>query len=421
MPNQSSLDEAREQALTDNTAQGVLKNLKELYANRARTNTRWIWELLQNARDTSANIDETLVVTIEHKKRELTFQHNGPRFTAPDIAHLIYHGSSKFENKETIGQYGSGFLTTHLLSSKIFVSGQIEGGHSFEFCLDRAIGSVEELKESMSTAWKYFKNGLSEKPSDDTLPTRFRYPIADDAVDVVKHGLAMLRQCAAFAVVFNKEFSCIDIKTCDYTVSFEVIERIPLEAQLQQIIVSENYNGHKEDRRYLLATGQKSFVAVPLKSTDSSQICLPINDIPRLFLGFPLIGTERFSFPAVINSVRFTPTEDRDGVYIGQNDNDKANIENQQALEEACKLLIAIIEFAASSGWQNAYTLANTLPIPSSRWLKSERLRDILTDKFIDKLRDISIIINKNGDVMSPRQSKLPFAIVRSYGSAHVV
>ena len=48
-----SKDEIKARVLTDNTAQGILKQLKNLQSSRARLQKRWIWELLQNARDAS--------------------------------------------------------------------------------------------------------------------------------------------------------------------------------------------------------------------------------------------------------------------------------------------------------------------------------------------------------------------------------
>ena len=109
-------NEIKNQVLTENTAQGGLNHLKALESNRARMQTRWIWELLQNARDTSTDDGKRLVASVKYGQGELIFQHNGAKFKIKEIAHLIYHGSTKFEDEETIGQYGSGFLTTHLLS-----------------------------------------------------------------------------------------------------------------------------------------------------------------------------------------------------------------------------------------------------------------------------------------------------------------
>ena len=99
----------------------------------------------------------------------------------------------------------------------------------------------------------------------------------------------------------------------------------------------------------LLTSGtQETSVVVPLKSDSNGMECLSIDKIPRLFLGFPLVGTEAFSFPAVINSFNFTASENRDGVPLGQSDNE-ANLTNQSVIEEAYALLVKMLKFAGST------------------------------------------------------------------------
>ena len=96
--------------------------------------------------------------------------------------------------------------------------------------------------------------------------TKFEYPINGDAVDAVKQGIAMLKKCAPFVVVFNEEFSRIDIKSPDESMSFEVINRTSLgQDGLYEITVSENENGNQQNSVYLLAEGKRTSVAVPLE------------------------------------------------------------------------------------------------------------------------------------------------------------
>ncbi|RKU29213.1 hypothetical protein C6495_14430, partial [Candidatus Poribacteria bacterium] len=221
MTTQLKKAETKDNVLSENTAQGVYQKLNELMSNRASRLTRWIWELLQNARDASMGKD-SLIATVQCLPNELTFLHNGKGFTDREIAHLIFHGSTKVEEERTIGQYGTGFLTTHLLSPTIDVSGQL-GDSWFNFCLERKPDSVEALRESMDRAWENFKVFPSlQVPIPDCFTTRFVYPIEDDAVDAVEKGIAMLKQCAPFVVVFNQEFSRIDIENRGETMCFEV-------------------------------------------------------------------------------------------------------------------------------------------------------------------------------------------------------
>ena len=74
---QSSPDEVKNRVLTENTAQSVLNYFKALESNRTRMRTRWIWELLQNARDTSTNAGGCLVASVTYESGYVVFQHNG--------------------------------------------------------------------------------------------------------------------------------------------------------------------------------------------------------------------------------------------------------------------------------------------------------------------------------------------------------
>ena len=145
-------------------------------------------------------------------------------------------------------------------------------------------------------------------------------------------------------------------------------------------------------------------------SINNGQICLPVDDTPRIFLGFPLVGTENFSFPAIINSFEFTPTPNRDGVYLGQSDNDKANIVNQAIMEEACELLINLISFAASSGWRDIHRLANVPTIRKTYWLNPEWLRVCLKEQFVAQIRQTPVVINKANHPRTPRNAMLSVA-----------
>ncbi len=409
MPNE--YDNIRTRVLTDNTAQGVLNHLRALESNRTHVLTRWVWELLQNARDASANSDTDLVASIEHTQETIFFQHNGANFKVDEIAHLIYHGSTKIESTESIGQYGSGFLTTHLLSPDIDVSGQLDDGMYFEFQLKREVGSVGELSQSMDQAWSDFQSSLLDSSVENDFTTRFQYPLRAASAEAVDAGLAMLKRCAPFVVVFNQEFSRIDFKSPDETMNFTVVKRTPLEQEgLQQITVEESKNGSRTEKKYLLVQGEQASVAVALGSIGDDLACLPVGDTPRLFLGFPLIGTENFSFPAVINSLSFTPTENRDGVYLGQSGNDVANINNQTVIEEACELLVRLLRFVASSGWRDAYFLATVPDIHERDWLNPDWLRNCLEKLLIENVRQTPTVLNEASEEIPPDNIELAIA-----------
>ena len=400
-----SKDEIKDRILTENTAQGILNHLKELESNRARMQRRWIWELLQNARDAAADHNTHLVATVELGNGELVFQHNGRGFTMEEVAHLIYHGSTKLEDVDTLGQYGSGFLTTHLLSPEIDVSGQLNNGGTFNFRLKREIGSAKALSDSMDRAWNEFD--ASAQVMADSFTTRFRYPVTEESVGAVEEGIETLKQCAPFVVVFNRQFRRINIESPEETMTFEVVERVPLQEGLQTVTVGISEHGSLRERKYLLAEGGRVSVTVPVAPTDDGLVCLPLEDIPRLFLGFPLVGTETFSFPAVINSLAFTPTENRDGVYLGQSD-DEANQTNQAVIEDACDLHVKLIEFATESRWANVHTLADIPATSEQIWLNRDWLHNRL-GQLVSQIRQTPAVISRDA-ALFPIDSIVPLA-----------
>ena len=289
--------------------------------------------------------------------------------------------------------------------------GQLEDGRSFDFRLKREVGSVIELSDSMRKAERDFENSLSNTPTTHSFTTEFRYPLRDDAREVVEEGIATLKQCAPFVVAFNQQFSKINIQTSDGTVEFEVVERTLLdEDRIEQVTVSETENETQSVRQYILVSGDRSSVTFPMElDSEGQQVCLPVDDIPKLFLGFPLVGTENFSFPAIINSFKFTPTVNRDGVYLWRAD-DTANQENQAVLEEASELLVELIQFAASSGWHNAYHLAEIPDVQAQSWLDETRLRTSLAGTLIQRIRKTPAVLNESGEAILPGEAKLPLA-----------
>ena len=407
-----NFDDTRTKVLTENTAQGVFKHLNEMKSSGRHK--RWIWELLQNARDVSIDADNHLIAKIRYSGEELFFSHNGRGFTVDEIAHLIFYGSTKVEDERAIGQYGSGFLTTHLLSWEIDVSGQLDDDQWFSFRLSRKPESVRALQESMEQAWEAFKNSVKES-RPESLPgsftTQFVYPIKNpEAERAVTEGIETLKQCAPYVVISNPQFSRINIDFPDEKMYFEAKRPELNPSSIQQITVTEDTNGNSKDRQYLQTRDdQNTSVTVPLESKDGSLVCQPVEKIPRLFLGFPLVGTEAFSFPAVINSFKFTPTENRNGVYLGKND-DPENNTNQAVIEEACTLFTRLLQHAALAGWHHGHRWVEIPTVQGNDWIDAEWLKNCVKNKLMTAIYETPVVLNETGNAISMREAVLPVA-----------
>lgn len=413
----TKIDNAFKNVYAAKTAQSVWNDIKELQRFPSRR-TRWIWELLQNAIDASPSVDNPLIAEIKYRPGKLIFSHNGRSFKAAEVAHLIASGSTKYEDEEAIGEFGSGFLTTHLLSLEIEVLGQLDDGQEFAFLLARNMESRDALEDSMKQAEDDFKNSLNRPtpPIPGPFTTQFIYPIKDDAVNAVKAGIETLEQCAPYVVAFNKKFDHInidvDIKECRKTFSFKAITPPELNSPIQQITVKEYKNDNLKEREYLLAQGKEgTSVIVPLESNSSRWECLPPKNISRLFKAFPLIGTESFSFPAVINNSSdfFTPTEARDDIPLGES-NDKANTQNRAVIKEACKLLVNLLKYASSKYWHHVHLWAEIPVIQHKDEKTREWLRTHVKEKLIEEIRQTPVVLNEVSNVMTPKDACLPLA-----------
>jgi hypothetical protein len=76
-------------------------------------------------------------------------------------------------------------------------------------------------------------------------------------------------------------------------------------------------------------------IAVPVKQTENGIQILPLTpNVPRLFCDFPLLGTEAFPFPVIINNPTFNPTEPRDGIFLTRTERPNARYRPQQGHPE---------------------------------------------------------------------------------------
>ena len=405
-------DQAKTRILASNTAQGVHKHLRALESNRSRVLPRWIWELLQNARDVSGG-NASLVASVEVRDGELTFCHNGRGFEPDEITHLVYYGSTKLEHDDAVGQFGSGFLTTHLLSPTIEVSGQLTDGQTFAFRLDRGGDSVIDLQGRMDASFEAFKSSLAPAVdgSDPGAATTFRYVIDERASEAVQKGVQALALAGPYVTAVNREFRRIQVLTANSGIVLELRSRRVLAEHIEEVEVdvSAHESAPRERRSHVVAEFDGVAVAVPFERLGEELSLMSPIIAPKLLLGFPLIGTENFSFPAVVHSLRFSPTEDRDGVYLGQSD-DQVNRENQAVLEQACRLLLSIARLAAKSGWTRIHVLADVPPISAQRWLEEAWLRNCLRTHLVDPIRTTPSVLTESGSAVAPKDSTLPTA-----------
>src|SRR5574344_1826001 len=147
-------------SLRNGAANRILQLLqKQRYSNNENSVKRWIWELCQNAKDV-CNSSGKVKINIEYdeNQKKVFFRHNGKAFSMGNILSLINQSSSKDRNdgsERKSGKFGTGFITTHLLSEIVNISGILEsdsGYSNFNISLDRRGKEKSEIIDAMEKA-----------------------------------------------------------------------------------------------------------------------------------------------------------------------------------------------------------------------------------------------------------------------------
>ena len=400
-------NEIRIQALIDNTAQGIFNFLKEIENKREIYEKRWIWELLQNALD-AAPPDRKIEVEIIKDYSKLIFTHNGRAFKPEEVAHLIYHGSTKREQE--IGKFGTGFLVTHLLSRKVVVRGERQDGKRFKFELDRDGATFERIKELMENTWDAYVNslGASEKAAGRNA-AEYRYPLTEISLKSVDAGLRELTIIAPYILAFNDKLAAIKITDQTRKVKFELVNEIEQENCINKLVKEEEQGKPPIFHEVWMARENDIEIAIRGRKCDDKTCRVEkLEGIPKIFIAFPLFGTQDLPFPAVVNSRLFEPTDKRDGIYLGSKDTDDIK-RNKNLLEEATELFVRLVSHLSSNKMENIHTLLYLEVPPEKDWLDKTWYTNLLT-KLVAEIMSEKVLKTENGCLIALDESFIPIS-----------
>jgi hypothetical protein len=344
-----SIEQGRKEDGSRSIADKIKSRLHDLDKTVENNQGRWAWELLQNAKDSIAEETERAVsIQIELNEETVEFRHNGLHFTELDIRGLINQISSKETDEgeltKNTGRFGTGFLTTHLLSRKVKVRGLVKTKntdfYSFNFLLDREGSTTAELTPKVDSTWKEFQESskkISSAIDLDGFNTSFCYLLEKESQkEIARKGLEEFSNLIPYVLAFIPRISRVEIndKTTGETVTFEVSE-----SDRDSLITTVEKTGSTSQANVLILKlgNDKVSIATEIEEVEGAYFVKNLEDTPKLFCDFPLIGTEKFHFPVVVNSFFFNPQTERDGVWLKGTD-DKEALENQTILEEAVEL-----------------------------------------------------------------------------------
>lgn len=369
-----SIETGRKEDGNRSIADKIIKRLHDLDKTVENNQGRWAWELLQNAKDSIADSDTRKVsIKITLEEGVVHFSHNGLHFTEQDIRGLINQISSKEveegEQTKKTGRFGTGFLTTHLLSKKVHVKGIVETEnnefYTFEFPLDREANTVAQLIPKIEGSWSAFHEStkrINSNYSRDDFNTSFSYNLrTSEQKNIARLGIEEFSKLIPFVFAFIPKIFKVYVidKTSNTEIEFEnsIVEASNFILKITKII-----NKNKSDIFILTKHDDKVAIAIEVKVSEKGYFFVGNEDIPKLFCDFPLIGTESFHFPMIVNSFYFTPQTERDGIWLkGKTDTvDKEVEENQSLLVAAAKLYQEFLEHSYSQNFYEYFNISET-------------------------------------------------------------
>jgi hypothetical protein len=347
---------------------------------------RWVWELLQNAMDTTNNERPTRVdILIDENTNNLHFKHNGNPFKVDNITYLVNQQSSKprlvniNERRRTIGKFGTGFITTHLLSEKVTLKSTVDAGNfghkQFELLLDRSGKDEAELFEGVKKSMEILLN-LDQLPDvvnyeKKNLNTEFIYHLNVSGLDVAKIGVDDLMDSLPFTMSFVRNIDTIQIvnnksyvyQGCEQLYSNIFIHTIILNgSELRQILTVES-------------SIEDATIAIEVKKQVNSIEFVELDDrTPRLFCNYPFIGTELMNLPVIFNSSSFNVYQERRNGIILKNAETQEILENKKLILECNKLLLYLLKYVSESeiNFKNTYILAFCKMPEKFEWLHAK-------------------------------------------------
>ena len=402
------MNEFREQiikCIKDNNyklvADKIITILKSIKNDPNISSIRWVFELLQNATDVR-NENERISVKIIITDDKLEFQHNGKFFYIQHLLGLVQQVSSKnSKNLEgQTGKFGTGFIGTHCLSDIIDVKGVLyvkeNDFRDFYISLDRTEQCSENLAKEIEKSIEIFlkiderpdifkprENYLQNRKESD-YDTCFIYYLTDEEKKkAARDGINdLINTVPSTLITMHKKIKQITIVDEQNETETSYISEVKNENQNDVTESSVKINSTKKEKleeetihffSYLKSNNEKEILRLILQvEKKNGKIFLMERDKtkPVLYRNFPLIGSNEFNMPFIVDGFDFNPLETRSGIFLngGNNDNNLDTHENFDILEKAYDSSIEFIKCIInkySNILEKRYILAaNTFPKP---------------------------------------------------------
>ncbi len=383
--------DAEDDLLSDMYLSNVKKRLRALNQPSENDRRRWVWELIQNAKDSISNDTNrnSVDVEIDINDNIVKFIHNGAPFTYKARLGLLYKYSKDKGGAESTGRFGTGFLTTHCLSKIVSIEGDVvdkESVRGFSVTMYRNGQTDDELLagiKKMKASEKWFKNPFGK--------TTFTYIIQTEnpGKDSLIKGTENFYSNIAQTLLFCPEVGKLSINDNGVETFISRIEReVPLtdNITLSSFQIGEDSN---DIRRFIKIHSSVPNAELTQKYKTPRNLRLDLavevdkdNNIvyykgnTQLYCVLPLVGTEeQLTEPLYINCPDFEPDEERQRLLLSGNetieiipnedDDDQTRRivtsetgVNRLIYKKVIELYDELVKYLSEAGYGNLYNLA---------------------------------------------------------------
>jgi hypothetical protein len=373
-------------ALLDNMyISNVHNRLRQLDHPQENDSKRWIWELIQNAKDSIVqDINrQTVDIKVIVKGNTIVFMHNGSPFTAEAQMGLLYKYSGKKGNdSESTGRFGTGFLTTHTLSKIVSIEGDLYTDDSksnlcgFSATMYRnginaqeLLGGVEKMRESMIytkelnnwTTYTYHLETDDNKKALELGLKNFIQNIAQVMLFCKELNTVELDNNGAITKIIRKQSLQLDNEIC--ISEFEITGNNPHTRKFAHKKLSK----HSEEltKRFKTDRNLRLMVAIEI---DNENNLVENETAPSHFCVLPLVGSEKHIMPIYLNSPDFEPDSERESLLLDGSDNWEEHSElgtiitvrgiNRLILKESIELYDSLVSYLSENGYHKLFLLA---------------------------------------------------------------
>lgn len=358
-------DKARKEEIRQNVKSHCTKIRDGIRANGSTSGERAIWELFQNARDLSDSAEIKMTLT----DKEFIFAHKGKAFTYDSLCSLVKQVSShEKEDNNSVGQYGTGFLTTHKFSRKITINGSMLISEEPTVYVD--VTSFEINRENFNDIPKFIDDMTDQIESVEKLMdteqkstpkdwTELHYELNEERHNIADKAIKEAIRMMPYVLTFNDNVSRCTICSKEQVIEFKKEDKATSIDNLRCKRITKSTNGDAIDINcfYLELHNGESRILLPLQT--ETEVC-SLGDIPKLFVHFPLIGSNYFNVNFLFHSHRFTPEEKRDNIIVPKNNDANESIvqDNKKILNEMTQYLWKFLEIHVEK-WDKTILMAN--------------------------------------------------------------